>query len=66
MAAKVGFFLEQHVEDLAVPPTLLERLRKRTPRSPVYFDRRRKSRFASKWNLMVPEVWIPTGESEPA
>jgi predicted transcriptional regulator of viral defense system len=66
LAAKVGFFLEHHAEDLAVPPTLLKRLQKRAPRSPVYFDRRRKSRFASKWNLMVPEAWIPTVESEPA
>ncbi len=66
LAAKVGFFLERRAEDLAVPPTLLERLRKRAPRSPVYFDRRRKSRFASKWNLMVPEGWIAAAEGEPA
>jgi len=30
------------------------------------FDRRRKSRFASRWNLMVPEDWITATESEPA
>jgi predicted transcriptional regulator of viral defense system len=65
LAAKVGFFLERRAEDLAVPPTLLQRLRKQAPRSPVYFDRRRKSRFAPKWNLMVPEDWITVAESEP-
>ena len=66
LAAKVGFFLERRAEDLVVPPTLLERLRKRAPRSPVYFDRRRKSRFASRWNLMVPAGWITAAEGEPA
>jgi predicted transcriptional regulator of viral defense system len=66
LAAKVGFFLERRAEDLAVPPSLLERLRKRAPRSPVYFDRGRKSRFASRWNLMVPEGWIAAAEGEPA
>ena len=65
LAAKVGFLLEQRAEDLAVPRTLLERLRKLAPRSPVYFDRRLKSRFASRWNLMVPEGWIAAAESEP-
>jgi predicted transcriptional regulator of viral defense system len=66
LAAKVGFFLERRADDLAVPPTLLERLRKRAPRSPVYIDRRRKSRFASRWNLMVPEGWIAGTEGGPA
>lgn len=66
LAAKIGFFLERRAEDLAVPPTLLERLRKRAPRSPAYFDRRRKSRFASRWNLMVPESWIAAAEGERA
>ena len=66
LAAKVGFFLERRAEDLVVPPTLLERLRKRAPRSPVYCDRRRKSLFASRWNLMVPEGWIADTEGEQA
>jgi len=66
LAAKVGFLLERRADDLAVPPALLVRLRKRAPRSPVYFDRRRRSRFASGWNLMVPEGWIAPAEAEPA
>lgn len=66
LAAKVGFFLERRAEDLAVPPTVLERLRKRAPRSPVYCDRRGRSRFASRWNLMVPEGWIAATDGEGA
>lgn len=66
LAAKVGFFLERRAEGLAVPPALLERLRKRAPRSPVYIDRRLKSRFASRWNLMVPEGWIAAADGGPS
>jgi predicted transcriptional regulator of viral defense system len=66
LAAKVGFFLERRAEDLAVPQTLLERLRKRAPRSPAYCDRRGKNRFASRWNLMVPEGWIEPPDGGPA
>lgn len=66
LAAKVGFYLERRALDLAAPQALLERLRKRAPRSPVYFDRRRKSRFAARWNLMVPEAWVTPSDSDPA
>ena len=62
LVARVGFFLERRAEELAVPRSLLERLRKRAPRSTTYFDRRIRGRLASGWNLIVPESWITTAE----
>ena len=55
LAAKVGFFLEFRREELVVPAKLLERLRARRPRSPVFMDRRRKGRLVARWALIVPE-----------
>jgi len=54
LAAKVGFFLEQHREALAVREGTLQRLRKMRPRQPHYLDRRFGGRMASNWNLVVP------------
>ena len=54
LAAKVGFFLEQHREALGVPSDTLERLRKLRPRQPYYLDRRLGGRMAPGWNLIVP------------
>jgi predicted transcriptional regulator of viral defense system len=54
LAAKVGFFLEQHREALGVREETLKRLRKMRPRQPHYLDRRPGGRMASNWNLVVP------------
>lgn len=66
LAAKVGFFLESRREDLVVPAAILERLRARIPRSPVFMDRRRKGRLVARWALIVPqEVYAePVGGHE--
>ena len=55
LAAKVGLFLESRREDLVVPTAVLERLRARVPRSPVFMDRRRKGRLVARWALIVPQ-----------
>ena len=55
VTARVGFFLEHRTDDLAVSSGLLDRLRQRSPRTKAYMDRRRRSRLAAGWNLMVPE-----------
>jgi predicted transcriptional regulator of viral defense system len=54
LAAKVGFFLEHRREELVVPAALLDRLRARVPRAPVFMDRRRKGRLVARWALIVP------------
>jgi predicted transcriptional regulator of viral defense system len=56
-AAKVGFFLEQHKEDLMVDDRHLKPLQKLRPRQPHYLLRgkRRHGRWMKKWNLMVPD-----------
>jgi len=54
LAAKVGFFLEQHRESLGVSPAILERLHRMGPQQPHYLDRRLGGRMAKGWNLIVP------------
>ncbi len=56
-AAKVGFFLEQHREELMVEDRYLEELAKLRPLNPHYLSRSRREpgSFVSKWNLVVPE-----------
>ena len=60
VTARVGFFLEQRKETLAVPEPLLIRLQKLAPKSKVYFLRREKKRgrLFPRWNLIVPENLI--------
>jgi predicted transcriptional regulator of viral defense system len=55
--AKVGFFLEQHREELMLEDTHLERLQKKAPSQPVYLERskRESGKLLSRWNLVVPE-----------
>jgi predicted transcriptional regulator of viral defense system len=55
--AKVGFYLEQHREQLMVEDRHLERLRPRAPAQPVYLERgkRESGRLQAGWNLVVPE-----------
>jgi predicted transcriptional regulator of viral defense system len=56
-AAKVGFFLEQHKEELIVEDDDLKPLRKLRPRQPHYLLRgkRKGGRWVKEWNLIVPE-----------
>jgi predicted transcriptional regulator of viral defense system len=54
--AKVGFYLEQHREELMVEDHHLDRLRVRAPRGPMYLERgkREPGKLLSRWNLVVP------------
>ena len=56
-AAKVGFFLEQHKENLMVDDVHLKPLRKLCPKRPHYLIRgkRQCGRLVKEWNLMVPD-----------
>jgi predicted transcriptional regulator of viral defense system len=54
--ARVGFYLEQHREQLMVEDRHLKALRARAPAQPRYFDRERgPGKFVRPWNLVVPE-----------
>ena len=55
--AKVGFYLEQHAEQLMVDEPSLSRLRAHVPKTAHYLDRstREPARLAETWNLIVPE-----------
>ncbi len=55
--AKVGFFLEQHREQLMLEEEHLERLQEHAPSQPMYLERgkRESGKLLSRWNLVVPE-----------
>lgn len=55
--AKVGFFLEQHRQQLMVDDQTLEALLNHRPRQPHYLDRakRKDGRLIPQWNLVVPK-----------
>ena len=55
--ARVGFFLEQHKDELLVDDRHLEVLRARAPTQPCYFERRHRKggKLLPRWNLIVPE-----------
>jgi predicted transcriptional regulator of viral defense system len=59
-AAKVGFYLEQHREELMVPESYLDELKQLCPKQPHYLERKRnkKSSWVASWNLMVPDEII--------
>ena len=55
--ARVGFFLEQHREDLHVEDFLMRQLAQSVPVQPVYWTPQRKGGVLVKpWNLIVPEA----------
>ena len=62
LAAKVGFFLDSRRDELAIPSVLLERLRTRIPRAPVFMDRSRKGHLVARWALIVPPVMLAGGD----
>ena len=54
--ARVGYFLEQHRDELLIDGDQLVELRRRAPRQPRYLDSTRTSgRLVRGWNLVVPE-----------
>ncbi len=59
LAAKLGFFLETRREELVVPEKLLEDIRSRIPRVPVFMDRWRGGTLVAQWNLIVPPDVYP-------
>jgi predicted transcriptional regulator of viral defense system len=54
VAARVGYFLEARREELAVPASVLDLLRRLRPRQPVHFDRGLGGRLNPQWRLIVP------------
>jgi len=65
--AKVGFFLESHRERLMVSDSHLDRLRRRRPHQPHYFEKQDagKGRLVAGWNLVVPESVLGRAWEEP-
>jgi predicted transcriptional regulator of viral defense system len=65
-AAKVGFFLDQHKNELMVEEEHLEPLKAQRPRQPHYMDpnRRGTGRLVKEWNLVVPEQVIERSWAE--
>jgi len=59
-AAKVGFFLDQHREELMVDEGTFKILKILIPKQPHYMDRNSRSdgRLVSEWNLIVPKEII--------
>jgi predicted transcriptional regulator of viral defense system len=54
--ARVGFYLEQHRDQLMVEERHLRALRAHAPAQPRYFEPdRRPGKFVRSWNLVVPE-----------
>ncbi len=55
--AKVGFFLEQHREELMLEESHFERLLAHAPAQPRYLERARREpgKLVTRWNLVVPE-----------
>ncbi len=65
-AARVGFYLEQHREDLMVEEDHLAPLRAVAPRQARYLDGRREpGRLVAAWNLVVPERVLERSWEEP-
>ena len=64
--ARVGFFLDQHREELLVEEVHLAALAERIPRGPTYLDARRApGRLVPRWNLVVPESLLHRTWEEP-
>jgi predicted transcriptional regulator of viral defense system len=66
--ARVGFFLEQHKNELLVEDRHLEALRGRAPLQATYFDRRHRKNgtLLSRWNLIVPDQLLTRSWGEVA
>ena len=64
--SRVGFYLEQHREELMVEERHLKELRVHRPRQPHYLDRSRRDsgRLFRDWNLVVPTEVVERSWSE--
>lgn len=66
--ARVGFFLEQHKDELLVEKRHLEALQASAPSQPRYFERhnRKGGKLFPQWNLIVPEPLLSRAWAEVA
>jgi predicted transcriptional regulator of viral defense system len=67
LAAKVGFFLEQHQGNFSVDEKYLNLLQEKIPKQKQYLERNQQSRgmFLKRWNLIVPETVLKRAWEEP-
>lgn len=67
-AAKVGFFLDQHQNELMIDDSYIEPLKRMIPKQPHYMERskRRDSKLVADWNLMVPVDILEKTWEEPS
>jgi len=56
-AAKVGYYLQQHSEELMVEDSHLAELRKLRPKQAFYLERGRSGIVVRDWNIVIPE-WL--------
>lgn len=64
--AKVGFMLELLNEHFGLSEKMIEECRKNIHQGTCYFDsetRKQKSKYISKWNLIVPEIFLTRGRT---
>lgn len=54
IAAKVGYYLQQHAEALMVEDRHLAPLRELRPQQPHYLERGKSGKLVRQWNLVVP------------
>lgn len=64
--AKVGFMLEILNDGFGVDEKIIEECRKNINGGTYYFDdetKRNKNKYVSKWNLVVPEIFLTRGRT---
>ena len=64
--AKVGFMLELLNDGFGVEEEIIEECRKKINTRTYYFDnetKRNKKKYVSKWNLIVPEIFLTRGKT---
>lgn len=54
-AATVGYYLQQHADELMVDESHLKELRGLCPKQPHYLERGVSGIFVKEWNIVVPE-----------
>ena len=64
IAAKVGFYLEQHRNELMVEDKHLRRLQEYCPKQPTYMSRNVRGRLIKKWNLVISEQILDRSREE--
>lgn len=64
--AKVGFMLELLNDGFGVDEKVIEECRKSINKRTYYFDnetKKNKNKYVSKWNLVVPEIFLTRGRT---